>query len=594
MSKKKKVIVEQPIKRVRFKHWDKVALGVLVIGTFLLRVLPQLGKVFVDGNVWFRGVDSWYHMRLVDNMVANFPAILGFDMYATYPGGFHVGFYPLFGWIIAGISKLGFNPNVVGAFLPPILGALLLVPVYFLGKELFSKGIGIVACLLVMVMPGELFHRSLLGFTDQHILETFLMVTTILFLVLAYRYGKKLYIAGAGISLGLYCLNWHGAAFFVVILGVWFLVEVFRNKEISRLCKLVPIVSGTAFVMLLPYFLIGAGDWRSIAALGALMVAPLVLLGLTHVLSRKVLVWGLGTLLVLGLVVLFSPLRIGGLRLTSYFGITSVFWGLGAHIEEATPTFPGVALSVYGVPIILFFLGLFYTVKRRVSWLFVVWAVILLVATIGQRRWGYYFTVPVALLASYAIFEASRWIKKDLKTAAIVVSCFFLIIPSVKTITGLASLPNNITEEWYSACTWLRENTEEPFGEDAYYKLSVEGAGYGVLAWWDYGHWIIKIGHRVPIASPTNQEVAEIAGYLMAQNEEDANKAIDGLDIRYVMVSKEEVTGKFYSLVKNAELPIERQDELLPNSMVMRLWLEQAETWKKIHQEGDVKIYERS
>lgn len=43
---------------------SRVTLGLIIVGAFLLRVIGQWDKVFVDGNVWFGGADSWYHMRL--------------------------------------------------------------------------------------------------------------------------------------------------------------------------------------------------------------------------------------------------------------------------------------------------------------------------------------------------------------------------------------------------------------------------------------------------------------------------------------------------------------------------------------------------
>ncbi len=77
--------------------------------------------------------------------------------------------------------------DVVGAYVPPVLGSLTVVPVYVLGRELFSRRAGLWAGLMVAVMPGQLLQRSLLGFTDHHCAEVLLSTTALMFVVLALK-----------------------------------------------------------------------------------------------------------------------------------------------------------------------------------------------------------------------------------------------------------------------------------------------------------------------------------------------------------------------------------------------------------------------
>ena len=116
---------------------------------------------------------------------------------------------------------------------------------------------------------------------------------------------------------------------------------------------------------------------------------------------------------------------------------------------------------------------------------------------------------------------------------------------------------------------------------------------YGVLSWWDYGHWIIRIGHRVPLASPAHQGEPWHSQFLAAQTEEAANSMLESLNIRYVILDRAETTSKFYAIVRKAELSESITEQLRPNSMAVRLWSEQTITWKKIYGSGDVKIFER-
>ena len=118
----------------------------LVFGiAFSLRVCLPYDQVFTNEWIKFTGVDGYYHMRLIDNLVQNFPHRITFDPYTSYPGGFFVGWPPFFDWLLAGIAWLiglgsptQHTTDVVGVYLPAILGALTVIPVYFIGQALFN------------------------------------------------------------------------------------------------------------------------------------------------------------------------------------------------------------------------------------------------------------------------------------------------------------------------------------------------------------------------------------------------------------------------------------------------------------------------
>ena len=133
-------------------------------------------------------------MRLVDALVRDFPWRIWHDPYLLHPGGESVNAGPVLDWIIAAAALvLGAGApsprlvDVVGAYVPPVLGALTVVPVYVLGRELFSRNAGLWAGFMVAVMPGQLLQRSVLGFTDHHCAEVLLSTTALMFVVLALK-----------------------------------------------------------------------------------------------------------------------------------------------------------------------------------------------------------------------------------------------------------------------------------------------------------------------------------------------------------------------------------------------------------------------
>lgn len=56
-----------------------------------LRVYLPYDKVFTTDWIKFTGADAYYHMRLVDNLVHNFPHLTAFDAHLLYTVGTEIG-----------------------------------------------------------------------------------------------------------------------------------------------------------------------------------------------------------------------------------------------------------------------------------------------------------------------------------------------------------------------------------------------------------------------------------------------------------------------------------------------------------------------
>jgi dolichyl-diphosphooligosaccharide--protein glycosyltransferase len=69
------------------------------------------------------------------------------------------------------------------------------------------------------------------------------------------------------------------------------------------------------------------------------------------------------------------------------------------------------------------------------------------------------------------------------------------------------------------------------------------------MAWWDYGHWITRIAHRLPNHSPGGGRSAAVAGCLIAQDEASADEIMNRLSSRYAIIDHDIATiSKFYAL----------------------------------------------
>ena len=649
-------------------RFPKISRPAIITGIVLLilcgislyiRIAYQYDRVFVDGAVWFKGVDAWYHMRLIDNLLQHFPYRIQFDPYTFYPYGDHLGWPPFFDLIVAGSIKLfgGTNPSqhtidIIAAFVPPVMGTLTILPVYFIGRELFSRWAGLMAAALLILLPGEFLQRSLLGFTDHHMAESLFSTTTILFLILAIKNarGKKLsfqhiinrdwkvltkpliYTLLTGIFLAVYLLSWVGGLMFVFILFAWivvqFIIDHLQSKSTEYLCITGTLIFITASILFLPA---SSSTWISSMQYPSLAIAtatPLLLGSLSMLMNRKGLKPVYFPLVLLGLTAIALALFYiaNPYLLKSMINRFDIFIpnSRGLTIQEANPLFFSssgftgiVAWLSFGTSFYLSILIIGWLIylsitNRQFEWtLFLLWSIVMLAAVLGQRRFSYYYAINAALLTGYLCWRlleqaglgklvvikeytvrTARKAKKggvtklkrsflhprdawfDVMLAG--VGIFFLVffpctgLPGIKAGTSilglpikltqsLADSPNLINQAWYDSLTWLKDNSPEPFGyANSYYELYETPAkrekylypksAYSIMSWWDYGHWINRIAHRIAIANPFQAGVPSVANFFISQSEDEADKILDKLDSKYIVIDYKMPSTQFYAM----------------------------------------------
>jgi len=432
--------------------------GIIILIIFgialALRVWIPYENVFMGDWVRFGEVDPWYHMRLVENLVQHFPHRIAFDPFTFFPYGQAVPFAPFFDlmlgffiWVIGLGSPTQHTIETVGAYFPAILGALVTIPVYFIGRELFSRNVGLLSAALIAILPGAFLYRSLLGFTDHHIAEVLFSATAVLFLILAIKRAKEketsfghirsgdwkslkktlIYALLTGLALGIYLLSWSGGLLFVFIiltyLIIQYIIDHLRGKSTDYLCIIGVPIFLIALIMVIPFLNLLVLGGLAIASLAIGVLTLLVLSGVSRLMDYRnirrayypLTLAGLG-LASAGLFYLIDPSL-----LSSMVGKFSIFLPRGASltIGEVQPllSLSGVvALLVYfttGIFLALTALGLIIRAQVREGssekTFLIVWSIIMLLAMLGQRRFAYYFAVNVALLTGYLSWRILEW-----------------------------------------------------------------------------------------------------------------------------------------------------------------------------------------
>ncbi len=530
-----------------------ILLIAIFLFSFYIRGITPIKNVFNRGIVGFAADDSVFHMRLVENTILFFPHRITFDAFTYYPSGMNLHWGPLFDQILAFFAMIagfvfhgGMPPqstiSTVGAFYPAVLGALVVFPVYFIGKELLDEKAGLIGAFLIAILPGQFLSRSVLGFTDNHVAEVFYLSLMMMFFVMAIKRSENItfdhwlnkdwaalktplaYSIFAGISFGAYLLNWSDGVFFAAVFAIFVIVQYvidhFRGRSTEYL-GIVGIVSySVAMVMVLPYVDISnnfSPAYYSILHLtvtgGAALIFALLSL-VSREMNKRDYNGSYYLLFIVGFIVvsLISINRlVPGLYVSTVGSLDYVFKGQtggGLTIAEASPITQAMIMSNFGYDYYLAFIAiliLFYYIVKKSSaeyTLLAVWSIFVLAITDAQNRFAYYYAVNIALLLGFAgarfldIFGAkisgSDDVIKGLKKTKVqhVVSLGLVIM--VTGFIPFGSSPFNITMqsaqwgpvspgyyEWYDALNWMRYNTPVPdLPYNSIYEKPANGQNY--------------------------------------------------------------------------------------------------------------------
>ncbi len=551
----------------------------LCLVALAIRVIPRFDLVFQAGFVNFQETDAWYHVRVAENLVRHFPWRIMVDPYVIFGKVPDTATAPFYDWLLGMIAWLagGGAPSEwllhgIAAWYPAVLAVFEVVAVFLLARLVFGWCVALLAAAVIATLPGHFLHVSGLGFTDHHIMES-LLVTLFFFLLLRaiQRPAGLGTPVAAGLTLAAYLLTFHGAAFVLGVVVVWaifYRVRWFGPPPEEK--------SEPSFRPLYVAFLIALGIcllfhgllWMNYTiaalALGCVGLGAVELWSkFCRRLQRPGTVFfgglaGAGLALLAVAAVLAPSFRHSAKMIVARF-MPSLFGTTGGVDELQSPVYelghftliPALR-QFYGA---YFFalLGLFllgeYILKRRDAGkaLIFIWGLTTFVLAMGQLRMTYYYAIAVALLTGYA---ADSLLATGRKTALVISAClaFGVFAPNLyAAMTG--GVFSGLSEDWKETLNWMRTSTPEPFGDPAFFYARYPRREYGpdyryptsaysVMAWWDYGYWIVDVARRIPVTNPTQANASVAADFFLAQSEQEAVPILQKWRTRYVVVDE--------------------------------------------------------
>ncbi len=571
-------------------HWLLLA-GIVALA-FGARMIPYR-QCFEGDRVYLYGQDPYYHfMRIRQAAFSPGFHLPDTDPRAGYPDGFQPFWPPYFdravaaiGWILGGGQPSENLLLRVSAWLPPILGALTAIPVFFIGLLLFERRIGLLAALVFALLPGHASY-CVIGRIDHHFAEIFFPLCLYAFYLAARKaFDREKPRASivlsilAGISLAGSYLVWPGASLYLGVIAfdlLWIVAPGkvgIRGRGINRIALL---MLGVALILLLPactaswwgkrYMIeFDALSWFQPGVFAGLIAYAIYLQfalyrkvsiehpGAVYLRKRMVIGWAIPAAVGICAMMVIPALREAALGGLGYLNRTDP-WLEG--VTEAQPLFSteGIflrfwaeALLSYGVYLVPVVLALMLFQRRwKVNLLcqepvfFFILTGLSFLVTLGQKRFTYYSAAPVALSMGWLAMLASDWTanRMNLRQSRIVriglaiVLIAVLMWPALKELRGLSGRYIRVPSEIEQSLSWLRENSPAP---------DPEQLDYGVMgSSWSFGHWIQYFADRPVLNNGFHRNRkgnTEAIRFLLARAEEQALGVLQRNRIRYLVLS---------------------------------------------------------
>ncbi|MBI4823617.1 MAG: glycosyltransferase family 39 protein [Nitrospirae bacterium] len=539
----------------------------------VLRLLPYREFITPD-RVYFYGPDSYDHMRRVFLILNDFPKIPLHNYYQGYPVGSPNLLSPLYDFMIAFIAKLvGFGSpstrtvELVGVFLPAIIGMLSIAMVYILAREFMDKRAAIFSALFFGIMPGYLCY-STVGQPDNNVIEPLIGAIYFYLLIRMFRvkdWRAPLYAFLAGCAGVMSILLWRGATqFWVIGLMMLIVLHVVDPKD-GRTLRLGGIVFGIKGIVFLGMALGGILAVRSYVSFrevsyfhailsltisaGFLSAYSVRKIGF----SKRVLIYeSIMFLIPVALVAVLVPAFSTEILRSGAMMAHGDIW-LEDNIEYQSILFPNgrfnfiiptldLSLFFWAVPLgIIWFLRRLLTVgeKRPQMAFLMTSSFVFFLSTLSHLRFENLLAVNVAFLSGM-IMERTILCGQKRALRNVFMGLFFIVV-SILLVRSFSYSKGplrvmEIQKEFVEVMDWLRKNTPET----SYYYEPHRMPEYGVLAEWSIGSWIENIAKRPAVATNFGAEthgLLDSVEFMLSEDEESAQRVLSRNKVRYVIIT---------------------------------------------------------
>jgi len=571
--------------RFRISHSSLLQLSLLFLVLFLaftVRMLP------IRWGLYLSEFDPYFQFRITKHAVENglqnwatgwseidpsrdlmswFP--YGRQISTAYPG---IPLTAAFSYLVAQAFGLPLTVFEFCVVFPVIMGTLTCLIMYFLGKDVGGKYVGIFSALFLALSSAHI-SRTSLGFFDDETVGIFGLLLFFFFFLRSIESERPLkdcvsYAVAAGLSLGWIFASW-GASRYVVDMAALFVFVLLLLKRYSprllfaystvlgmalfiavnvpklgfRFLTGTEILPATAVFLLLSMYEIT----RHIKTVRNKAVFVSLFLGLSAGLFLMLSSFGYITPLAGKFISVINPLErlANPLRQSVQehrpaawgsfyydFGIGAFFVPVGLFFAVRNPTNRNIFLSIFGLTAIYFAGSMVRLTLILAPAISLLWALALV------RLIKPFITVVKAapMIPRRGTGLAAR-VGKEFSGAFLIAMFVLLMLTFVlptqrvldhaysPTTIAAASMPikaGGTINDWIDTLEWIRTNESVKV----------------VASWWDYGYWITNLGNKTSLADNGTWNLTQIAqiGRIFMSDEADAVKILQKYHATHIVV----------------------------------------------------------
>jgi len=530
---------------------EAIALGLVVIIAFAVRFMP------IRWGFYLNEFDPYLQWRMAQYVVDHgFLAWFGWhDTMSWYPYGADMPTWNLYGvaFVVAAITMflraVGSSVTVfeVAVVFPVVAGTVTVVAAYFLGKDIWGKGVGMFAALF-MALNASSIGRTQLGFLRHEPLGILLMILIFLFFRRATAENSSTrktiaYATLAGLSLYFLAASWAAAYFPLDLLVLYAVVMGILGRSSRKFFLAYSICMGI-FLLLTPFLVPKLGfsslkelTWLAIPAGEAVL---LVRETSTYLANRRdqLLTLAVGIVATVAVVFTLSYFNIIANPAGKFYAVLNPLVRgdipIIQSVAEHQPATWGSFFFEFGTIIFLTLFGFIFILQRaRNDDIFMVlWAITSVYFAASFVRLTLILAPAFCILAGIGAVELGKPAVDIIREAVIYprrktrviarigrefgVAIFLILLvvvvpsfwravqasyqPATIATSSIPTVPAAGSEmryqDWLEALSWMRENTPQ---------------GSVVFAWWDYGYWITALGDRRSLADNGTQNSTQIA-----------------------------------------------------------------------------------
>jgi len=557
---------------------EVIVLAIILIIAFTVRMMP------IRWGFYLNEFDPYLQWRMAQYVVDHgFLAWFRWhDTMSWYPYGADMPTWNLYGeaFMVAALTMfirwVGLNVTVfeVAVLFPVFLGTLTVLAAYFLGRDIWGRGVGLFTALFLALNASSI-GRTQLGFLRHEPLGILLMILIFLFFRRAIVPTSStrrtlVYAALCGVSLYYLAATWAASYFPLDLLVLYVVVLAILGKSTKK-TLLAYSVSMGIFLLLTPFLVPKLGftalkdlTWLAIPAGEVVLLARETS---TYIPSRRLQLYTLTGVVVATAAVIgaLSYFKIIDNPAGKFYAVINPFVRgdvpIIQSVAEHQPATWGSFFYEFGTAIFLMLFGFVFILQRaRNDDIFLLlWGLTSVYFAASFVRLTLILAPAFAVLAGIGtvelgkpavdiIREAVIYPKRKTRVIARIgrefgVAIFLIlliaIVPSFWRAVQASYQPATIVtssiptapavgqelryQDWLEALSWMRENTPP---------------GSVVFAWWDYGYWITALGDRRTLADNGTQNSTQIG--IIAQtflaNSTMALPTLERYNVSYVAI----------------------------------------------------------